>query len=56
MIKCMNCGVSCVSEEEVFKKEGVLIGPWWCCDACYEVVSENLARLEFENNNNNGGL
>jgi hypothetical protein len=53
MLRCINCGVYCKSEDDVYEgEEGVILAHAWYCDACYEVVSENLARLDFEYNNN----
>jgi hypothetical protein len=49
MLRCINCGVYCNSEDDVDEgEEGVILAHAWYCDACYEVVSENLARLELE--------
>jgi hypothetical protein len=49
MIRCINCGVYCKSDEAVYEgKEGVILAYTWFCDACYEAVSENIERLAAE--------
>lgn len=45
MIRCLDCGESCVSEDALFMgKEGCLLAHAWYCDKCMEGVDEMLTK------------